>query len=442
MDNKTIHDNIRQRMGIARLNDMQEAVADARGRELILLSPTGSGKTLAFAIPLLRALTPADGSLQALVIAPARELVIQTARVLRELATGYKTVAFYGGHSMTDEVNSLRAVPDIVVATPGRLLDHIERGQLSVETVRTLVLDEYDKALDLGFHDEMRRIVRRIGHRQLTILTSATPIAEMPEFLGMRHPQVLDFTTANGTLEPAQTKRLQTVEVESPVRDKLDTLVDLLRSLPDGRVIVFVNHRESADRVYHRLRSAGLPAGIYHGGLEQIEREKAIDLLNNGTTPVLVATDLGARGLDIEDLNAVIHYHMPPTPESWTHRNGRTARMGASGTVYVITCEGETVPEYIHFDRSYAPTGSSQDPIRAHTATLHINAGRREKISRGDIVGFLIAHGNLQAGEIGRIVVRDHNALVAIPADKLTSTLAAVAPHKLKNKRVRITPIR
>lgn len=431
-------------MGIERLNVMQEAMTDARSRELILLSPTGSGKTLAFAIPMLRALTPPDGSLQAIVIAPARELVIQTARVLRELATGYKTVAFYGGHAMADEVNSLRTVPDIAVATPGRLLDHISRGKLSVETVRTLVLDEYDKALELDFHDEIRRIVHRIGHRQLTILTSATPIAKMPEFIEMRHPQILDFTTgySGSEPEPPRTKRLQTVEVESPVRDKLDTLVELLRSLPDGRVIVFVNHRESADRVYHRLRSAELPVGIYHGGLEQQDREKAIDLLNNGTTPVLVATDLGARGLDIDALNAVIHYHTPPTPESWTHRNGRTARMGASGTVYVITYEGETVPEYIRFDRRYYPTGTNPNPIRAHTATLHINAGRREKISRGDIVGFLIAHGNLQADEIGRIVVRDHNALVAIPADRLTATLTAVAPHKIKNKRVRITPIR
>lgn len=441
MTNDQITYNLRNRLGIERLNDMQEAVSASASREIILLSPTGSGKTVAFAIPLLRSLTTADGTVQAVVIAPARELVLQISRVIRELATGYKTVAFYGGHSMTDETRSLQTVPDIVVATPGRLLDHIRRGQLSVETARTLVLDEYDKALDLGFQDEMRRIVRRIGHRSLTILTSATPISELPDFLAMKRPQVIDFSTAEGGTG-TQAPRIDTVEVSSPVRDKLDTAVDLLHSLPDGRVILFVNHRESADRVYHRLRSAGLPAGLYHGGLEQYDRETAIDLLNNGTTPILVATDLGARGLDIEALSAVIHYHIPPTQESWTHRNGRTARMGATGTVYVITAEGENIPDYMRFDRSYAPTGNNPDPIRAHTATLHINAGRREKISRGDIVGFLIANGGLDAGEIGRIVVRDHNSIVAVPAGKLTAILSAVAPHRLKNRRVRITPIR
>ncbi len=155
-----------------------------------------------------------------------------------------------------------------------------------------------------------------------------------------------------------------------------------------------------------------------------------------------MSTDLGARGLDIEALSAVIHYHIPPTQESWTHRNGRTARMGATGTVYVITAEGENIPDYMSFDRSYAPTGNNPDPIRAHTATLHINAGRREKISRGDIVGFLIANGGLDAGEIGRIVVRDHNSIVAVPAGKLTAILSAVAPHRLKGRRVRISPIR
>lgn len=443
MTTNMIMENLRSRLGIERLNEMQEAVSAATAREIILLSPTGSGKTVAFAIPLLRSLGRPDGRVQAVVIAPARELVLQISRVIRELATGYKTVAFYGGHSMTDETRSLQTVPDIVIATPGRLLDHISRGQLSVETADTLVLDEYDKALDLGFQDDMRRIVRRIGERSLTILTSATPIHELPAFLAMKHPQVIDFAGAAKPTEDAVPEpQIDVVEVECPVRDKLDTAVDLLRSLPDGRVILFVNHRESADRVYQRLRAEGLPAGLYHGALEQYDRETAIDLLNNGTTPILVATDLGARGLDIESLKGVIHYHIPPTQESWTHRNGRTARMGASGTVYVITTEGENVPEYIRFDRRYSPTGTNPDPIRAHTATLHINAGRREKISRGDIVGFLIAHGGLEANEIGRIVVRDHNAIAAVPSDKLAATVAAVAPHKLKNRRVRITPIR
>lgn len=435
MKQTEILDNIRKRTRVTELNPMQKRMSEIPVRgTFTLLAPTGSGKTLAFAIPLLKSLAPARGQVQAVVIAPSRELVLQIAEVIRPIATGLKTVAFYGGHSMQEEVNSLAVTPDIIVATPGRLLDHIKRGQLDLGTVSSLVLDEYDKALELGFADEMKRVCRRLTGLKLVILTSATPLAAIPEYLPASEPQVIDFSATD-----TPRRRMQIVRVESPSRDKLNTLGDLLHSLPNGRVIVFANHRESVERIYDALKKQGLPVGIYHGGLDQNDRENAIVQLANGSTPILVSTDLGARGLDIPELSAVIHYHMPVSPEAWTHRNGRTARQEAKGDIYVITAEGEDIPYYITTDRDYAPTGHSSDPIRSETATLYFNVGKKEKISKGDIVGFLIAKGGLSSDEIGVITLRDHSALVGIPRAKGKALVDLLGRERIKNTRAKIS---
>lgn len=435
MTNKEILAGIASALGIDELNPMQKVIAQSDRRKFILLSPTGSGKTVAFAIAMLKALGKPCGKVQALVLAPSRELVLQIAEVIRPVAVGYKTTALYGGHSVADEVSSLSVVPDIVVATPGRLLDHIERRHIDVRAVSALVLDEYDKSLELGFLDQMRRIIRRISSPSTVILTSATAIDTLPDFISMDSAKVYDFVS--GAESPRQ--RTDIAEVSSPGRDKLDTLVCLLRSLPDGKVIVFVNHRESVERVYGRLAAEGLPVGFYHGGLDQQKREMAIDMLDNGTTPILVATDLGARGLDIDSVSAVIHYHIPPSPESWTHRNGRTARAGASGDVYVITGPGEKTPDYVVFDRDADISTPADNPIRASKTTLYIDAGKKEKISRGDVAGYLIAAGNLPPEAIGRIIVKDHASYAAVDRSVAGALLEAVKGRKLKNRRVRVT---
>lgn len=436
MKEKEIRANIASRLAITELNPMQQRMAQLPGSgTFTLISPTGSGKTLAFAIPLLKSLGPADGRVRAVVMAPSRELVLQIFEVIRPIATGLKTVAFYGGHPMQEEVNSLAVTPDIIVATPGRLLDHLRRGQLDLSGVRTLVLDEYDKALELGFADEMKRVCRKLTSVSLIILTSATVLAELPSYLPVsKRTELIDFSEST-----SPRRQMQIVHVPSPVRDKLDTLIDLLRSLPDGRVIVFANHRESVERIHAALRKAGLPAGLYHGGLEQHDRENAVELLNNGTTPILVSTDLGSRGLDIAELSAVVHYHLPPSAEAWTHRNGRTARQDAEGEVYVITTDEESIPEYIEWDRDYVPQGKSDRPITSSVATLYFNVGKKEKISRGDIVGFLIAKGGLEAGQIGRIALRDHSALVAVPRNEGRRLVKALAQEKIKNTRAKIS---
>ena len=301
MKEKELLSNINARLGISELNEMQRRMAGLQLKGTVtLIAPTGSGKTLAFAIPLLKNLGPSDGKVRTVVMAPSRELVMQIFEVIRPIATGLKTVAFYGGHPMQEEVNSLSVTPDIIVATPGRLLDHIKRGNLDLSGVRTLVLDEYDKALELGFADEMKRVCKKLTSVSFVILTSATPLFELPDYLPKStRSELVDFSAST-----SPRRQMQIVHVPSPSRDKLDTLIDLLRSLQDGRVIVFANHRESVERIHAALRKAGLPAGLYHGGLEQNERENAVELLNNGTTPILVSTDLGSRGLDIAELSA------------------------------------------------------------------------------------------------------------------------------------------
>lgn len=425
---------IKDKFGIAEPNAMQQAVWASEAHKLVVLSPTGSGKTIAFVGALLRRLSPAGGYVQALVLAPSRELVLQIFEVTRIMAAPLKIAALYGKHSMDDELKTLSVAPDIVIATPGRLLDHLKRQTIDLHHLHSLVIDEYDKALELGFHDEMSRICRRLPALRNVILTSATPLAESPDFLDLRGAETVDFASESDTVRG----RLQIVHVESPARDKLQTLVDLLHSMPNGKVIVFVNHREAAERVFGHLEKEGLPAALYHGGLEQIDREGAVIRFNNGSAPILVSTDLGARGLDIDAVNAVIHYHLPLQPESWTHRNGRTARVDATGEVFVITAEGENIPEFVVWDRDYNPTGQSSDPIRADYATLYINGGRKEKVSRGDILGFLTKDAGLDGKSIGKIDLRDHASFVAVPRADARRVIALPTP-KIKGKRFKIS---
>ena len=444
MDINRIKNNISRRLGIDELNGLQTYMASHLSQPFtMLLAPTGSGKTLGFAIPVLAKLQKPGHGVQALVIVPSRELALQIFEVVRPIAEGYKVSVFYGGHDMRQETNSLSALPDILIATPGRLLDHIQRGQLALDSVTTLVLDEWDKTLQLGFEKEMKKILRQLRPApRHVILTSATSAIDIPAYLPAGgKPTIADFSNHGDDLTGNAGSRVDIVEVPSASVDKLQTLIDLLEARPGESAMVFVNHRESADRVVNALKKAGIPAGLYHGNLDQQQRQIALEMMTNGTTPVLVTTDLGARGLDIAGVKNVSHYHIPPTQDAWTHRNGRTGRMGADGTVYVITSEHDTVPPYIVYDRSYVPDPSGCAPWTVRNATLYFNAGKKDKISRGDIAGYLIQRGGLEASEVGRICVSDRYALAAVPASKALQVLDAVRPHKLKNRRVLVSVV-
>ncbi len=438
MENHELFKIIKNRLGIDTLNDMQRQALDtwtAGGGDLILYSPTGTGKTLAFALCLLQALKPPMQRLQAVVITPSRELVLQTAEVLRSLATGYKVTPCYGGHAVGDEKASLAVVPDVIVATPGRLLDHQRRGHIDLSGARLLVLDEMDKSLELGFEEEMRQLLKRMPRLNRRILASATVLDPVPDYVRLNNPLTLNVLDRQDD-KPAD--RITVRQVMADGKDKLDTLYRLLLSLDGGKTIVFVGYRDSVDRIYQHLAKQRIDVGIYHGALEQQEREQAVARLNNGSINVLVATDLAARGLDIDTVEHIIHYHLPVSEQAYIHRNGRTARVDATGNAYVITAPGEPLPEWVSVDDLFTLHPAARMP-RAPMATLYFQAGKKEKISKGDIMGFIAANGGLEATAIGRIDVRDHYALAAIPRQQAGDVLSALQAAKIKGKKVRIS---
>lgn len=431
-------------MNIEELNAMQRNMLDAASAsgDILLLSPTGSGKTLAFLLYLLKILKAPCNRVQAVIIAPTRELVQQIYGVARTIMTGYKITALYGGHDVADEKASLAVTPDVIIATPGRLLDHSQRANIELLDVSYLVLDEFDKALELGFEKDMAKIISRMKNVSRLILTSATSLEVCPDFIKPKNLRVFNYLADSKDLR----RRLRIHRIDSDARDKLDTLRRLLIDImPTGseKTIIFVNYRQSAERVAESLRKLGADPGLYTGALDQHDREKALALFNNGTRPLLVTTDLAARGLDISEVKNIIHYHQPLTAESYIHRNGRTARVDASGDAYLIIGPDEDVQEFISFDdtRYLGDKPESRIPP-SKVSTLYISAGRKEKISRGDVVGFLVNSGGLEAQQIGAINVYDHYILVAIPRSEAKRVLQTITPLKIKGKKPRYSLVK
>ena len=427
-------------LNIDSLNGMQKQMLETaqRPNDIILLSPTGSGKTLAFLLPVLLRIDPRAAGVQALVLVPSRELALQIESVLRKIAAGIKIVCCYGGHSVREESKSLEVAPALVVGTPGRIADHLRRGRLSLDTLDTLVLDEFDKCLALGFHDEMKEIIAPLEEVKKKILTSATDSESLPAFTALRRPVKLDFLGSKRSEENTN-ERLSLYRIDSPVKDKLDTLLLLLRNLKPGLTLVFCNQRESVERVQQFLTDRGIIAESFHGGMEQADRERALCKFRNHSSYICISTDLAARGLDIPEVKYIIHYHLPVDLESFTHRNGRTARMHAEGEAFLIVGPTEQLPEYAARATDFRLDPKAnwlQTPLMA---TLHFTAGKKEKISKGDIVGFLTQKGGLAADEIGLIEVKDHYSYAAVARNMAHETLRRLRDEKIKGKKVKIS---
>ena len=442
MKEKEILESVKERLGIEQLNDMQKDMMSkaSESRDIILLSPTGSGKTLAFTLPVLKMMKPSTGRIQCVVIAPSRELVIQIATVMRATGKLFRVVALYGGHKVEDEVNSLKVVPDIVVSTPGRLLDHSVRHNLELLPVRMLVLDEFDKTLELGFEEEMGKLINRMKNVSRVILTSATKADILPNFLKLDNPVTVDYSS---TVEEVR-GRMNIQKVVTDSNDKLEGLLALLHNINDGKegpekAMIFVNHRESAERVYDFLRKRKVAAVLYHGALEQKDRETAVALFNNGSRPIIVATDLAARGLDIERVKSVIHYHQPLTEESYVHRNGRTARVDEDGDIFILVGPDEKLKDFVTPDGDFTILEDKQADLSQKFMTLYISAGKREKLSKGDILGFLVKECGVEAENIGKIDVFDHYSLVAVRENVVATVLNASEGKKLKGEKRRIS---
>jgi len=436
-DDIALQEKVLQKLNIKALNDMQLATIDAAklSDNLILLSATGSGKTLAFLIPLLQSLKPIDGVVQALIITPSRELALQIESVLKQMQTGFKISCCYGGHKREIEENNLVQPPAIIIATPGRMGDHIRRKNVNTSAIEFLVLDEFDKSLELGFLEEMEFIIQSCKAIKKRILTSATFAVTVPDFIKMPHAVTVNFLPEHAG--PTESLRVKTVF--SPDKDKLETILQLVCYVNNTSSIIFCNHREAVERTSNFLSDKGIVNVFYHGGMEQHDREVALCKFRNSSSNILVTTDLASRGLDIADIRNIIHYHPPANEAACTHRNGRTARMNATGNVYVILSSEETIADYIkNVAEDFEITEKLAIPEKPKWSTLFIGAGKKDKINKIDIVGFLSNKANLKKDDIGLIEVRDFSSFAAIRKSKIGNTVELVKNEKIKNKKVKI----
>ena len=422
-----------QALQLDAFNEMQQTMhaACAKHSSLMLIAPTGSGKTLGFLVPLLASINPELKAVQCLILTPSRELAMQIFEVWKQMKTPYKATVCYGGHSFDQEVNKFKEPPYLLIGTPGRVLDHIQKESFVTTSIQTLILDEMDKLLSLGFEDEMQSIVFSLPALQQRVLVSATNIATLPPFIDMDAVQLIDFTHL-----AKEGGAFQLHQVACEAKDKLSSLYKLLVHLPAKPSIIFANHRASIDRIADYLKEQGIAAIAFHGGMEQKERDIAMAKFTNGSAPYLIATDLAARGLDIEAIHQIVHYQMPIDEATFVHRNGRTARMFASGDAYILVGPEETLPAFIDSSISNFEfkKHSPKETAIAYT-TLLIEGGKKDKISKGDIAGFLMQKGNLKKVEIGLIIVKDIYSFVAIQSDKIYEAFTLLMHQKLKTKK-------
>ncbi len=424
-------------LNIEALNEMQLAAvaANEQHNDVMLLSATGSGKTIAFLLPLLSRLDPESRDSQALIIVPSRELAMQIEKVFKQMGTGFKITCCYGGHKREIEENNLIQPPAVIVGTPGRLADHIRRENIKTAHIRTLVLDEFDKSLELGFTGEVSEIIEALPALEKRILTSATEAVEVPEFVGLQQVAELNFLDEAGETDNG----LAIKKVLSGSKDKLDTLFELICYLGNRSTIVFCNHRESVERTHQLLRAKGILSEFYHGAMEQRDRDSALCKFRNGTSNLLVTTDLAARGLDIPNIRYIIHYHLPLGEDVYTHRNGRTARMDASGTAILILSAEEHLPAYITEPvEEIKLEGPYEIPEKPKWTTLYLPLGKKNKVNKIDIVGFLSNKGALKPEDIGLIEVKDFFSFVAVRKAKVSHMLQLVKEERIKGKKAKL----
>lgn len=423
------------KLGIEKLNPMQEEaqLAIHSCPEVVLLSPTGTGKTLAFLLPIIAELDSEIEAVQALIIAPSRELAIQIEQVTREMGAGYKTNVVYGGRSFSKDVVDLKHPPAILIGTPGRVADHLRRQTISTDHIRVLVLDEFDKSLEIGFESEMSEITGTLAKLEKKILTSATQGVAIPGFVRLKDPTYINYLDEG-------IPQLKIRTILSPSRDKLETLVEALSHLGNQPGIIFCNFKDSIQRVSDYLTLNKISHGCFYGGMEQNDRERALIKFRNGTHQLIIATDLAARGIDVPAIKFIIHYHLPPRAEEFIHRNGRTARMDKEGTAYILQWDKEPLPDFISKveveELTWAPI-----PTPSPWETLFISGGRRDKISKGDIAGLCCKQGKLSSDEIGVIELKQDCAFVAVLASKVEELIPLINNSKLKKKKVRVMMI-
>jgi len=426
--------DILAKLNINSLNAMQEEAISVieTTTNTIILSPTGTGKTLAFSLPLLKTLISDSKEVQALILVPSRELAIQIEQVIRSMGSGYKVNAVYGGRPMSKDKIEIKHTPAILIGTPGRVLDHFNNERFSLKHIKTLVLDEFDKSLEDGFELEMKGIIGKLANINKRILTSATQSLTVPGFVRLDKPTTINY------LKEKTVSKLTIKTVVSKEKNKLKTLLELMQHIGNQPGIIFCNLRDSIGQVSTYLEKNKISHACFSGGMEQKDRERALIKFRNGTCQVLVATDLASRGIDISEMNYIIHYELPRHEEEFIHRNGRTARVNSKGTAYVLKWEKELLPEFIKnvkgINISKKATFKPQ-----FWSTLFISGGRKDKISKGDIAGLFFKKGSLNKDQLGTIELKQDCAFVAIPMSIANELVEKLNNSRLKKKKVRVT---
>jgi ATP-independent RNA helicase DbpA len=423
-----------KKLNISELNPMQKSVIETSesNNNLLILSPTGSGKTLAFILPLLQKINPDIAEIQALIIAPSRELALQIEGVLKQMKTPFRTACFYGGHDYKSEVNTLKETPQILIGTPGRLVDHLYKGNINYGTINHLICDEFDKSLEYGFEKDIQKLLNDINVLKTVTLTSATHAIDVPDFIPFDNFKKIDF------LHTQKASKFSYQIVRANDTDKAECLHHLLCELNNEPAIVFCNHRDAVDRIGELLEESGMVFSAYHGGLKQDEREKALFKLKSGSVNIMLSTDLGSRGLDIEGIKHIIHYQLPHSEDAYIHRNGRTARVNEEGNIYFVLSEDDYLPDFID-SKNITEKQLSEDffiPEPPKYETIFINAGKKNRINKVDIVGTFCQKGKLDKQDLGLIEVKDYFSVVAVNRAKSKALVRELKNIQIKKKKV------
>lgn len=440
ISNHILRGSILNKFKIKALNSMQlEAVATIQMKsDVVLLSPTGTGKTLAFLLPLIETLSADCAEIQILILVPSRELAQQIEQVMRKMGSGFKVNAVYGGRSGTLDKIDLKHRPAVLIGTPGRVADRFRRDGFSLEHIKALVLDEFDKSLEIGFENEMVEIIEALPNVQQRILTSATSYAKVPKFVGLITPVFIDYTEKGSS-------KLTVKIIISPEKDKLKTLEKALTAMRGQPGIIFCNFKDALERVSDFLTKNDINHECFHGGMEQIDRERSLIKFRNGSNQLLLATDLAARGLDIPEIKFIVHYHLPLHNKEFTHRNGRTARMNRNGIAYILKWEEEPLPDFIlETEAKIENIETLEKMILANPVkwqTLYISGGRIDKISKGDVAGLFFKQGGIKKEQLGVIELKQNCSYVGVHADIAEMLINKTNNSKLKKKKVRISII-
>ena len=421
-----------------------------RGKDLLAQAKTGSGKTAAFAIGLLNKLDVQTYQTQALVLCPTRELAEQVSNEIRRLARAIpntKLLTLCGGKPMAPQLTSLERAPHIVVGTPGRILKHLEKETLKLDGLTTLVLDEADRMLDMGFHDDIMRVIKIMPRERQTLLFSATYPNQIKKISNAIQKNPIDIR-----IEAVHdNNKIKQVFYEIEKSERSKSLVSLLHHYQPDSSLVFCNRKQQCQELAEELWQQGFHAIALHGDLEQRERDQVLTQFSNKSSSILIATDVAARGLDIKDLEAVINFELSPDPEVHIHRIGRTGRAGNEGLALSLFTASEapkvnTIEDYLNSPINIEKTSTlitrENFKLSPSMVTLCINAGRREKIRPGDILGALTANTDLPGGKIGKIDIFDIIAYVAVEQAIAKQALKILTQGKIKGRRFRVTRLK